>query len=593
MKRCISCILHEKTSDFHSHHDVDTTKEPSKITAQQIIREENMLNQILDYIRFHGLSYTLRHAAEKITERYFRTYDRLYRSIEAQAETLTVQKEQQHDCGMFSVLIPVYNTDPELLCALLDSLLAQTEKNWEACLYNAGNRAETESVLSMYASRDPRFRVVKGANGGISANTNAVLKIARGKWVVLCDHDDILTPDALWLIAEKLSRTDADAIYTDEDKIAENGSVYTDPHAKPDFAPDTLRSSNYICHLLCIKKSVMEKLGGERSAYDGSQDHELVLRLSEITQKIVHLRRICYHWRTVGNSVSHANLSRCMDASCRAVEDHAARLGWTVKACPDHGVIHLVYDVEPSLSVDILLYGAKPEDAEEIRRITDWHHLTVTPLDASLPRYAAYNKAADASQADVLFFLDASVTSVQPQTVREMLMYAQRPDVGGVTTALTDARGRLTHAGFTFPMSGYAACRQAGLPLRAGGYHILARQVQNVGGLSSACIMVRKKAFLPFDEAYHSGLGAVEWSIRMLNAGFVHVYTPYGAMECENRSLLLLGPSRDPDDIARLEKDYANMTDPYYHPWFNRKRANFHLDRSEILQDLKKESFVL
>ena len=551
-----------------------------------------LVSHIREYMAFHGAAYTLTHGMEKTAERLFRTYDRRYRKLQASPAELAYQRANPHGSLSFSFLIPVYNTRPAFLCDLLESLLAQTEPNWEACLYNAGENGDTADILTAYAAKDPRFRVVKAdANEGISGNTNCALRMASGEWVILCDHDDVLTDDAVWLVAEEIQRSNPDVVYTDEDKITENGKVHTDEHLKTDFGIDSLRSANFVCHMLAVRRELMVRIGGECSRFDGSQDHDLILRLSEETRSISHVRHICYHWRTVGSSASHTHRLKCMIASCNAVEEHLVRCGESGTAEPDHGVIRIRYEIQRPLSVEILLFGdekAQERSQRMIEQVNTFSPVRITRLPA-LPRYQAYNRGAEQSSADVLLFLDASVTGMQKDTIEEMLMYAQRTDVGGVTTTLVTKHGHIRHAGFAYGMKGYAKCLQEGLLQQAGGWHILARQAHNVGAISAACLMVRRDAFLPFDEGYSGGLGSVEWSIRMHDRGYVHVVTPHGSMQCMDRALLLNGNKRDEKDLQRILQSFGDKYDDCWHPCFSTKRADYKLDLRQAQAFLAKQ----
>ena len=221
-----------------------------------------------------------------------------------------------------SFLIPTYNTPPELLRALADSLLHQSCGAWEACFYDgASTRADTRELLQALTQEDNRFRVTFGAeNRGIAGNTNAALTMATGKFVALCDHDDLLAPDAVRCILEA-AQDGADFVYTDEDKVSADGTHFFEPHLKPDFAPDSLRSGNYICHITAASRALMNAVGGLRPGFDGSQDHDLALRLSENATKITHIPRILYHWRMLDTSFSHQKAQTCADAAARAVAD--------------------------------------------------------------------------------------------------------------------------------------------------------------------------------------------------------------------------------------------------------------------------------
>lgn len=555
-------------------------------TWSQGEEEERMsaIQNILEYFRLHGIQYTVRHGMEKLAETYLGTYDRCFKAAQPSAEELAFQKEHQHHIGLISVLIPVYRPRPVFLQELLESLLQQTEEKWEACFYHTGDIAENKDILDRYAEKDARIRVQHANfNEGISGNTNRAFAMAKGAWIALCDHDDLLAPHAFWLVADILEKEQTDIVYTDEDKITENGKVHTDPHLKPDFSPDTLCSSNYICHLLVFRRELMEQVGGERSAFDGSQDHDLMLRLSECSERISHVHAICYHWRTVGNSASHTNLMRCLQASCRATEEHMGKLGFPVRAVPEHGVLHLEYSIQKPLRVEAFVYGHAENCMQELQH-SDWDRISVTQLALEENRWMAYEKAAAHSEADVLLFVDSAVEHIPVNMVRELLMYAQRDDVGAVTPALTDRRGHIRHAGFAYPLDGFAQCLQEGVLVGAGGWHNLLRQAHNVGAVSGACFMIRRDHWIPFDTAYQGGLAMVDWCIRLGRQGLHHVYTPHGAVICRPSELLLKGTVRHPEDLRRIEQKFGEEKDPCYHPAFRRNRADFHLDSADRIR---------
>ena len=232
----------------------------------------NAVSRIREYLHGHGAAYTLRRCGQIIRQRYLGSYDRR-RAREMTPDTeLEEQRKNPPDAGLISILVPVYNTDPRMLKELVESILGQTYENFEAILYDgAGTRADTRAVLD--GLNDPRLRVIRAAeNKGISGNTNEALKYARGEYAALCDHDDLLAPDALWRAAEAICREHPDVIYSDEDRIMENSLHHMDPHYKPDWSPETLLEDNYICHLAVIRKELLESIGGLRSGFDGSQE---------------------------------------------------------------------------------------------------------------------------------------------------------------------------------------------------------------------------------------------------------------------------------------------------------------------------------
>ena len=247
-----------------------------------------------------------------------------------------------------SFLIPTYNTPPELLRALADSLLAQTHGAWEAC---------TRELLQALTQEDNRFRVTFGAeNRGIAGNTNAALTMATGEFVALCDHDDLLAPDAVRCILEA-AQDGADFVYTDEDKVSADGTHFFEPHLKPDFAPDSLRSGNYICHITAASRALMNAVGGLRPGFDGSQDHDLALRLSENATKITHIPRILYHWRMLDTSFSHQKAQTCADAAARAVADQLRRLHMDADVTVEELRVRIRWKTRP-MRIVCVLWGA-------------------------------------------------------------------------------------------------------------------------------------------------------------------------------------------------------------------------------------------
>ena len=545
----------------------------------------NLWRRMRDYAAYHGVGYTLRRAVEKLTERTLHPYERVWRGMRTPESELEAQRQSPPAAGLISVLIPVYNTEPALLWALAASLQAQTYPDWEACLYDdCSTRAETLSALDAAAALDGRLHVYHGErNQGISGSTNSAAALAAGEWLALCDHDDLLEPDALWQVARVIAQEQPDLIYSDEDKVTENGRWHTDPHFKPDFCPDNLRAGNYICHLMVVRKALFEQVGGLRGAFNGSQDHDLALRCTEITQRVAHIPRVLYHWRTVRSSVSHQNLMRCVEASRRAVEEHMARIGWPGQAEIQRGNLRLRYEIKGAPSVDMFVMAAPGQNAQacaDMLAADSWPDKQVSVVSAGQDdRYAAMNRAAEGSHADMLLFVDASVTELSDGLITELMMYAQRDDVGAVTPRLLSRRGRITHGGFAVGMEGLAQCREQNLPSHANGWHLLMQTSHNVAAVSAACVMIRRDHFIPFDEGYREGLGAVDWSLSLMRRGLRHVFTPHGQGVCESRALLLTGRTRHEADAARFAARWPGVQDPCYSALFSRKKANYRLAR--------------
>ena len=543
----------------------------------------NALDRIRDYRRSHGTAYTLKRLGQKAAQQLLGTYERRRRREAVSAAELERQRANQPDAGLISVVTPVYNTDPGMLNALLDSLAAQSYLNFEAVLYDGGStRAETREVLRTRSEGEPRFRVIRGEeNRGISGNTNEALKLARGEYVALCDHDDLLTPDALWQAAKCIAEKHPDLVYSDEDRITQNGRRHMDPHYKPDYCPDNLVSDNYICHLAVIRRAVLEETGGLRSGFDGSQDHDLFLRIAERTDSIEHIPLVLYSWREVFTSKSHRDLYTCLENSCRAAVEHEAALGRRAEAVPVNKEVRLWYEIPRTASVEALVHGSS-EDAcreclGELQFRTDWPNLTGSLLvGETADVIPLINEAAQTSEADYLLVLDAGVTEMNRYFIREMLMYARRDDVAGVTGVLTDRKKHITHGGFAFGMRGIAQCVNGGMYATAGGWHDMMNKAHNVSAVSLCCLMVKRENWLDLDEGYRGGLAAADLGMRQRKGGKWYVFTPHAQAVLERSPMLLSGTDRNPADAARFGKRWGtDVHDPCYSERFSKKKADY------------------
>ena len=439
--------------------------------------------------------------------------------------------------------------------------------------------------------------IFSGENLHISGNSNAALTHARGEWIALCDHDDLYTPDALYWVMDAVEREQPDFLYSDEDKVTEDGRVYFAAHFKPDYCPDNLRSGNYICHLMVMRRSLMDAAGGFRSAFDGSQDHDLALRCMEHTTRVTHIPRVLYHWRSVGSSMSHQNLMRCVDAARRAVEEHINRVGPGGNVTLENNCLRIHYRIPREKKVSLIVLDSGEEG--QLRRClaalqaTDWPEMETLILSnrqelpgrtiavGEIGRFAALNLGAGEATGDYLAFVDSSVVVEDPGWLRELMMLAQREDILAAIPALFDGRGRILHAGYALGMERVASCRQQGLPRTAGGWHGLEHTAHNVGAVSAACLLMRRACFQPFDEAYQSDLGSVEWSLRVRQQGGWFAFTPFSRTTAPHGAPVLYDGEAHPQEEARITASCPSLYDPCYSPLFSHKKADFHLNLDE------------
>ncbi|HUR53440.1 MAG TPA: glycosyltransferase, partial [Gemmataceae bacterium] len=359
----------------------------------------------------------------------------------------------------FSILVPVYNVDPMWLRKAIESVTGQIYPHWELCL---ADDCSTEPELLAYLNRlprDPRIKLVRrDKNGHICHATNSAAELAGGEFVCLLDNDDALAPNALFALAEHLQQhPDADLIYSDEDKIDAADHRF-DPQFKPDWSPELLLSYNYVNHFTCIRRSVFEKAGRFRPGFEGSQDHDLLLRVTELTDRVQHVPQILYHWRALDSSTAssagvkpivHTSgrravgeaLTRREIAASPYVPPFAQKLNLPVLSLdgPDTGP-----------SVAVIIRGdatAARKTVRAIKQNTAYKNFTdYLVLDGATPAEALNRTAASRSE-DLLLFLDAGIEPTDARWLSRLVANLQLRDVGAVGCVLRDVAGRITDAG--------------------------------------------------------------------------------------------------------------------------------------------------
>ncbi|WP_294153897.1 glycosyltransferase [uncultured Selenomonas sp.] len=448
---------------------------------------------------------------------------------------------------LISIVVPVYNTEPRYLQALADSIFAQSYGRWELLLVDGcSTRPETLALLDKLAAADSRIHMLHlPENLGISGNTNRGIERAAGSYIAFSDHDDTWEPDALYEVVRAIhdAPAPADVIYTDEDKIDESGTLYYEPHRKPDYSPEKLQSCNYMNHLTVLSRAVLDRVGFLRSGFDGSQDHELVLRACDAARAVCHVPRVLYHWRQFSASMSKQHLEACQAAGRRAVAEHLARIGLPGMVTQDHGY-RIAFET--------------PADARMDEITVDLAHPHL---------YAALHAAAQASSADYLLFRDARlVPAGDGAWQKELLMYAQQDAVGCVTGKL------LLPAGDAICMTNWLLAPDGPRPEFHG--HSLGvigpggreRIVRNIAAAPLPFLFVRRAAFLAvggFDASYDRAFGDIDLCTRMRARGLRHVYTPYAVLRFASApdDFLTLWAAREGADWERFAADSAHFQD--------------------------------
>lgn len=402
---------------------------------------------------------------------------------------------------MISIIVPVYETDPALLRKMLDSVGDQTYGNWEIVLADASSDDSRRNVVLDFIEEynlmcSDRFGnlhekisyVHIGANKGISGNSNEALFRAKGDYIGLLDHDDILENTALFDIMSEIesfennSRNSDEikkvmAVYTDEDKISADGTVYFDPHYKPDYDPVLLCTNNYICHFFAAEAELMKGTGGFRSEYDGAQDHDLILRCLEGVRRecILHVPKVLYHWRSTANSTAENPDSKlyAYEAGKRAAQEHFKRegIGAKLSDSPHLGFFEIKYDTLHR-SVDSIT----PEKWRKIKE-----------NEEQLP------------DSEFILILSSDLTPLDADYIKDMMSCMNLPYVGAVTGKIIGRGGKVESAGFDIDENGAPVPRFAGLGRNFSGYKHRANLDQLVSAYSPDCVLLRKEAIAASD----------------------------------------------------------------------------------------------
>ena len=534
------------------------------------------------------------------------------------AEEINARKAMKFDWDItFSILVPLYNTPEKYLTAMIDSVTSQTYEKWELCLADGSDaeHAYVGEICEKYMKKDPRIRYRKlERNGGISENTNACMEMATGEYIGLFDHDDLLHPFALSEYMKVICGENADFIYSDENTFHETPADAYWPHYKPDFAPDTLRSYNYICHFTVFKKSLLEKAGGGfRKEFDGSQDYDIILRLTEQASHITHIPQVLYYWRAHKDSTAADIASKpyTMDAAKKAISEHLDRTGLkgTVTDSVIPSTYKVQYEIEGKPLISIIIPNKDHTDdldkcLRSIREKSTWSNWEVIVVENNSTENATfeyYRKAQEdsrirvirwekefnysainnfgvrESKGEYILLLNNDIEVITPDWMEQMLMFAQRKDVGAAGAMLYYPDDTVQHAGVILGIGGVAG--HAHKYFKRGDYGYASRMTiaQNMSAVTAACILMPRKVWDEvggLDEGFAVAFNDVDLCMKIRKAGYLIVWTPYAELyhyESKSRGL-----EDNPEKqkrfkgeidrfISRWGKELADG-DPYYNP---------------------------
>ncbi len=547
---------------------------------------------------------------------------------------ISAQRREQEENAQFpkdikfSVLVPLYNTPDSFLKAMIESVQAQTYKNWELCLADGSDKEHSfvGEICKKYAGKDERIKYEKlEKNLGISENTNACIRMATGEYIALFDHDDLLHPSALYEVMRAICEHGTDFIYTDENTFSEKPRDAYNPHFKPDFSPDTLRSYNYICHLSVFSRELLDSVGYFRSEYDGSQDYDLILRLTEKANKVFHIRKILYYWRAHKNSVAQDVGAKpyTVKAAKKALAAHLERCGLKGEVL-DSSVpttYHIKYEIDgnPLISViipnkdhtddlDICLKSlyekssyknfeviivennsTEKETFEYYEKIKQRYENLKVVIWTGIFNYSAINNfGVNYAKGEYILLLNNDVEIINGSCLEEMLMFAQRKDVGAVGAKLYYSDDTVQHAGVILGLGGTAGHAHKHFCRSHPGYMARASIAQNLTACTAACLMMRRDVFDEvggLDESFEVAFNDVDLCMKIREKGYLVVFTPYAELyHYESKSR---GNDSTPEKLERFRGEIDRFKekwqkqlddgDPYYNPNLTLTRDDFSL----------------
>ena len=552
------------------------------------------------------------------------------------------EESQAHFASMIkiSILTPLYNTPEKYLREMIESVQAQTYPNWELCLADGSDtdHAAVGLIAREYAENDDRiiYRHLP-ENKGISGNTNACLTLAEGDYIALLDHDDVLHPSALYAYVKEINETGADYLYCDEATFkGDDINRMITMHFKPDYAIDNLRANNYICHFSMFRRSLLEGTELFRPQYDGSQDHDMILRLTDRADKIVHVPRLLYYWRShAGSTASNIEAKHyAIEAARGSVADHLRRHGFEhfqiTSTRAFETIFKISYEIlgEPMISIiipncdhakdlkrlvdsiytrstwdnyEIIVVENGSREKETARlyesfddgpmrervRVLDFHREENEPFNFS----AVINFGVRQARGQYVLLLNNDTEVITINWMEEMLMYAQRPDVGAVGAKLYFPDRRIQHAGVVLGLgahrtAGHIHYKQAGQNL---GYMGRLCYAQDMSAVTAACLMVERRKYDEaggFDEHLAVSLNDVDFCLKLRQKGYLNVFTPFA--ELTHYESLSRGEDLTGENARRYDRecelfrerwhDVLEAGDPYYNPNFSLDRSDFSLN---------------
>ena len=568
-----------------------------KMNVKQISERLNKENvkKGFEYIRRNGVSrfWTLAKAKAFPAGK---SYKEWYEEHCPTKEELMCQREVEFSVQpLISIVVPTYQTPIPFLKDMIDSVRKQSYEKWELCIADGslnGDENDTKVIrvreeLNRYSMEDKRIKVVYlEENQGIAENTNQALALATGEYIGLFDHDDMLTPDALYEIVKAINDYDYDVLYTDEDKISEDSHDYKKPVFKPDYSPELLCANNYITHFFVAKKSIVDRLGGFRKEYDGSQDYDFIFRCVELAKKVGHVSKVLYHWRMHGGSVAGDPTSKmyAYDAGKKAIQSHYDRVG--IQANVEHmerlGLYHTEYKMIKQPLISVIIYG---EDDEKKKRCSEWFkrkdYSNLEILASAGINVEEINALAEKARGSYLFFVSENLESVERDALQQMAGVLQIQNVGAVSGKVIGRKHTVEDVGVVFRTNGDLCKANYGIGDCDYGDMFRAKVMSNYSILSLNCFMTHKNTFEElgrFNKHFSLSFAAADYCLKLRMHGKRCVMQ--ASTVWESKGSMKTGMIND-EERERFYKEWQEvlrMGDSYYNSNYAKQGALYILE---------------
>lgn len=549
-----------------------------------------------------------REAVKKIYVKYFSKYneeERIYKKWIEQNEPNKQELEKQRNTKFkiqpkISIIVPVYNTPQDFFAELVKNLQNQTYSNWELCL--ADGSPEPLKFMAEYPKKDNRIKYkVIGENKGISGNTNEALTLATGDFIGLLDHDDLLPIFSLYEVVKAINENpDVKFIYSDEDKLETAKGPRYGVFFKPDFSPYTLNSANYICHFSIFKKELMDKLGGFRSEYDGSQDFDIVARASEETSNIVHISKVLYHWRAHKNSTAQNSDSKpyAFEVGKKVIKDHIKRSLNTDVEVTDGltpGSYEIKYLPKETPKVSIIVDGRDSENIQnliekvkistylnyEIIAITKQKLDDIKIIEPTENTFKDYNNAVQISNGKYFIIFDNNLVKIdKPTYIEDLLGICQDKEVGIVGTKLYNNEEKVEHSGIIIGMNGAGDFLYKGAPKDIGTYMQRLLIIHNVSCVYTKYAFIDKEIFTQiggFSEEYKGISESIDFCLKILNDKKQVIINPIISI-CVNKIDNSEKIQNEEEKVQNKWKDMYKKGDIYFSPNLSKNNTGLSLN---------------